>query len=145
MRGSVLIVDDDLDISTIVAEVLTAEGFVVSELADAHPGRIQAEVARLEPDLVLLDGGEGSGYGYSWLNAAWMHERSRPIPVIMFTGHSSALAEAQIGLSERSKHAAFVGFLSKPFDLRELVEIVARVVDEPTAVRALAAVGPPPP
>src|ERR1700730_18322426 len=107
MRGSVLIVDDDRDISGIVAEVLSAEGFAVSELGDAHPTLIQAEVSRLEADVVLLDGGEGIGYGHSWVNAAWMRERTPPIPVIMFTGHTREIAEAQIGLSERSKKAAF--------------------------------------
>ena len=137
MRGSVLIVDDDQDISKIVAEVLSEEGFVISELRDARPGAVQAEVARLEPDVVLLDGGDGRDYGYSWLNAAWMRERTRPIPVIMFTAHARELAEAQLGASERSKSAAFVGFLPKPFDLRILVETVARVVEEPAAVRAL--------
>ena len=69
--------------------------------------------------------------------AAWMRERSRPIPVIMFTAHTGELAEARLGVSERSKSAAFVGFLSKPFDLRILVETVSRVVEEPAAVRAL--------
>jgi DNA-binding NtrC family response regulator len=142
MRGSVLIVDDDHDISKIVAEVLSDEGFVISELGDSEPAVIHAEIARLEPDVVLLDGGEGVGYGASWVNAAWMRERSRPIPVIMFTAHTNDLAEAQMGVSERSKKAAFVGFLSKPFDLRVLVEIVARVVEDPAAVRALVAFGP---
>ena len=137
MRGSVLIVDDDQDISKIVAEVLSEEGFLIAELRDAQPAAIQAEVARLEPDVVLLDGGDGKDYGYSWLNATWMHERSRPIPVIMFTAHARELVEAQLGISERSKSAAFVGFLSKPFDLGVLVETVARVVKDPSAVRAL--------
>lgn len=105
MRSSVLIVDDNEDISQIVGEVLSNEGFLVSTLA--------------------------------WTNAAWMRDRSRPIPVIMFTAHTSELAEARMGLSERSKKAAFVGFLSKPFDLGVLVETVARVVDEPAAVREL--------
>jgi FixJ family two-component response regulator len=41
------------------------------------------------------------------------------------------LAEAQIGISERSKKAAFVGFLPKPFDLQVLVETVGRVVNDP--------------
>jgi response regulator RpfG family c-di-GMP phosphodiesterase len=71
------IVDDDQDISKIVAEVLSEEGFVISELRDARPAAIQAEVARLEPDVVLLDGGHGRDYGYSWVNAAWIRERSR--------------------------------------------------------------------
>ena len=137
MRGSVLIVDDDHDISKIVAEVLSDEGFVISELGDSEPAVIHAEIARLEPDVVLLDGGEGVGYGASWVNAAWMRERTRPIPVIMFTAHLAELAEAQIGFSERSKEAAFAGFLPKPFDLWVLVETVGRVVKFPTPVRAL--------
>jgi DNA-binding response OmpR family regulator len=52
MRGSVLIVEDDQDISQIVGEVLSDEGFVISKLADAHPIVIRAEVGRLEPDVV---------------------------------------------------------------------------------------------
>jgi CheY-like chemotaxis protein len=71
------------------------------------------------------------------MNAAWMRGRSRPIPVIMFTAHTSELAEAKLGVSERSKKAAFVGFLSKPFDLRVLVETVARIVEDPAVVRDL--------
>jgi len=137
MRGSVLIVDDDQDVSKIVAEVLSEEGFQISVLRDSQPAVIHAEIARLEPDVVLLDGGDGGGYGDSWVNAAWMRERSRPIPVIMFTAHTRELAEAQLGVSDRSKSAAFLGFLPKPFDLRVLVETVARVVEEPAAVRAL--------
>jgi DNA-binding response OmpR family regulator len=137
MRGSVLIVEDDQDISQIVGEVLSDEGFVISKLADAHPIVIRAEVGRLESDVVLLDGGDATGYGSSWMNAAWMRGRSRPIPVIMFTAHTSELAEAKLGVSERSKKAAFVGFLSKPFDLRVLVETVARIVEDPAVVRDL--------
>src|ERR1700730_15190502 len=121
MRGSVLIVDDDQDISKIVAEVLSEEGFQISVLCDSRPAVMYAEIARLEPDVVLLDGGDGGGYGDSWVNAAWMRERSRPIPVIMFTAHTTELAEGQLGVSERSKSAGFVGFLPKPFDLRILV------------------------
>ncbi len=130
MRGSVLIIDDDQAISGIVAAVLSDEGFVISELRDAQPAAIQAEVARMEPDVVLLDGGDGRDYGYSWVNAAWMRERPRPVPVIMFTAHSRELVEAQVGVSERSKHAGFVGFLPKPFDLNVLVETVARAIRE---------------
>ena len=55
----------------------------------------------------------------------------------MFTAHTKELAEGQIRVSERSKKAAFVGFLSKPFDLQVLVETVARVVENPTPVGAL--------
>jgi len=134
MRGAVLIVEDDHDISRLVAEVLIEEGFDVSELGDAQLSVVQAEVARLEPDVVLLDGSCGEGYGASWVNAAWMRERTPAIPVIMFTAHLTELAEAQVGMTERSKKAAFVGFLPKPFDLWVLVETVGRVVKVPRRV-----------
>jgi CheY-like chemotaxis protein len=54
--------------------------------------------------------------------------------VIMFTAHTREFAEAQLGESERSQSAAFVGYISKPFDLNELTAIVSRAVEEPAAV-----------
>ena len=39
--------------------------------------------------------------------------------------------EAQLGESERSQRAAFVGFIGKPFELQELIDIVKRAVEEP--------------
>jgi DNA-binding NtrC family response regulator len=137
MGGSVLIVDDDEQISGVVTEALTEEGFTVSALADAHTAAIWDEVARLEPDVVLLDGGDGAGYGQSWNNAAWLHERRRPIGVIMFTAHARELAEGQLGESERSQLAAFAGFIPKPFDLQLLLDIVGRAVKEPRDARDL--------
>jgi CheY-like chemotaxis protein len=133
MRGSVLVVEDDPNLATLVAEVLGDEGFVVS-LLDPRSGAIRAEVACLEPDVVLLDGPGGTGYGSSWTDAVWLHEREHPIPVIMFTGHAGDLAEARCGASERSQRAAFAGLLAKPFELEALVELVARAVEQPAAV-----------
>ena len=132
-----LIVDDDRDISSLVSDVLTEEGFAVSELTESQLGTIQHEVARLEPDVVLLDGWDATGYGQSWIDAAWLHARARPIAVIMFTSHTADLQEAQLGESERSQAAAFVGLVAKPFDLQELIDIVARAVEEPATVLSL--------
>jgi DNA-binding NtrC family response regulator len=128
IRGSVLIVDDDQDVSSIVAEVLAEEGFAVSELADHRPTAIEQEVLRLEPDVVLLDGWDSTSYGQSWTQAAWLHERIRPISVIVFTAHTREFAEAQLGESERSQRAGFVGFILKPFDLDQLTALVSRAV-----------------
>ena len=134
MRGLVLVVDDDQYIARLVVEVLTEEGFAVAELVDPQPVAIRRMVARLEPDVVLLDGGDAAGYGQSWSTAAWLHARERPIGVIMFTAHARELAEAQLGASGRSQGAAFVGFVAKPFDLEVLVDTVAGAVQEPAAI-----------
>ena len=137
MSGSVLIVDDDNDISMLVADILRESGFAVTELADMSPDAIRAEVSRTEPDVVLLDGGDKVEYGQSWAHAAWLHERQRPIVVIMFTSHAKDLAEGALRETERSRRAAFVGFVNKPFDIDVLIDVVARAVHEPSAVLTL--------
>jgi CheY-like chemotaxis protein len=130
MRGSVLVVDDDESISNVVAEVLRDEGVAVTTLVDGRLSALSAAIARVEPDLVLLDGGDAAGYGRSWEAAAWLHERSRPVPAIMFTGHSDDLAEARLEKSERSQRAAFVAIIAKPFDLQLLIDVVVGAVED---------------
>ena len=48
----------------------------------------------------------------------------------MFTGHIDELVEAQLGETERSRSAGFVGTIAKPFDLQTLDDVVMRAVDE---------------
>jgi DNA-binding response OmpR family regulator len=56
MRRSVLIIDDDRDVSKPVAAILKDAGFAIVELSDHRPEEVRAEVGRVEPDVVLLDG-----------------------------------------------------------------------------------------
>jgi len=127
VRGKVLIIDDDRDITDIVSIVLTDAGFMVSVLMDMDPNAIRTAVGQLEPDCVLLDGGSPAGYE-SWDDAAWLGVRQRPVPVIMFTTHAGALEEAQEHTSTRSQAAQFHAIVRKPFDLDELVDTVASAV-----------------
>jgi CheY-like chemotaxis protein len=124
--AKVLVVDDDDDIAELVQAVLTDEGYDVSVLARARPEELRAAVGRLEPDCILLDGGGPLGYGASWAEAAGLHARVRPVPVVMFTVHQAATREAGEGLSERSRAARFAAILPKPFPLEDLLEAVAR-------------------
>ena len=126
MSGSLLIVDDDDTTAALVAEVLSDEGFTVTHLGNTTSDAIRAAVNRLEPDVVLLDGSDKIGYSDSWANAAWLHERARPVAVLMFTSHATDLAEGQLGETERSQRAGFVGFVGKPFDLDMLLVQVKR-------------------
>lgn len=124
----VLVIDDDQDIAAIVREVLEGEGWRVAVLADPATETVRAAVDRLEPDCILLDGAGQGDYGQSWLDAAAIHARARPIPVVMFTVDRRATDEAAAGESARSAAAAFAAVLPKPFDLGTLVATVAAVV-----------------
>ena len=126
----VLIVDDDSDIAHLVEEVLAEDGYAVTVLSDARIEAIQEAVAQLEPACMLLDGGVGSGYGASWESAALMAARLPAVPVIMFTAHAGASAEAMENTSERSQLAGFAAVLPKPFNLTELLRAVEVAVGE---------------
>lgn len=124
---SVLVVDDDRDIGELVEAVLTDAGYAVSVLHRLEPAMVVAATGQLEPDCVLLDSsGERADYGGSWALAEQLAVRGRPVPVVMFTAHAKAEEEARANVSTRSQAAHFAAVLGKPFDLEELLAVVAR-------------------
>jgi CheY-like chemotaxis protein len=133
---SVLVVDDDEDIANLVQEALTEDGYTVAILADSRIEAIEAAVRRSRPDCILLDGGVGGGYGDSWDSAAVLRARIPPVPVIMFTGHANAVAEATQNTSDRSHAAGFAGLLSKPFQLTELVRVIEQAIGQSPTSRS---------
>ena len=129
-EGRVLIVDDDADIAVAVEEILTDEGYVITIMRDQDLESVQAAVERLYPDCVLLDGDVRGSYSKSWTDAAWMTSQDPAVPVIMFSANAQATSEARSNASERSQAAGFSSVLSKPFDIDELVRVVALAVSQ---------------
>jgi CheY-like chemotaxis protein len=128
LRRTVLVVDDDDDIAQLLEEFLTSEGYAVAILKDGRVAAIQEAVARHQPDCILLDGGAGTNYGDSWDSAAMLARHTPAVPVIMFTAHTWAIAEAQANQSPRSQAAGFSDVLMKPFELSELIRVVEQAV-----------------
>ena len=136
MQGKrVLVIDDDLDVAEIARQVLEEEGWWVDVLTDVVTETIREAVDRFEPDCILLDGAGRGDYGQSWLDAAKLHARARPIPVIMFSASRHATDEAQAGVSARSVGAAFAAVLPKPFDLDVLAATVAAALGRDGSAR----------
>jgi DNA-binding response OmpR family regulator len=123
--GRVLVVDDDADIAALVDEFLTSEGYTVTVLRVRDLESVWAAVERLRPNCVLLDGAIPGVFGESWADAAGMAAMPAPVPVIMFSADAQVATEARSHESERSQAAHFSSVLPKPFDLDELVRVVA--------------------
>lgn len=121
----VLLVDNDQDVLDLVQAVLSDEGYDVTTLDEADQAAIAAEVGRIEPDCILLDGATGPAFGDSWSAAAYLRTRARAVPTVMFTGHSRAVSEARERHSSRAVAAGFAAVVAKPFLLDELLEAVA--------------------
>ncbi len=122
----VLVVDNDPHVAELVSAILTDEGYEVATLALSDHGSIAAAVGRIEPDCILLDSAEGPEFGGSWSEAAYLSNRSRRVPTIMFTAHAEAALEAREHASERAVRASFAAIVPKPFMLDELLEAVSQ-------------------
>jgi|SRR5215207_9802275 len=116
---TILVVDDEPVLRAIVREILHEEGYTVIEAAD---GRVMLEIiARERPDLVLMDvmmpGVDG--------REAYRQLRSRPehrdVPVVMMSA----------AVQPHGLDPSIAGFMAKPFDITELVDLVASLIGRP--------------
>jgi two-component system, OmpR family, response regulator len=128
--GHILVVDDQQEICDAIREYLTNEGFRVSTVNDG--AGLREEMARAPVDLVILDlmlrGEDG-------LQLACELRSQSDIGIIMLTGRGETV-DRIIGLEMGADD-----YLSKPFNLRELLARVRSVLrrgersDAPTRSR----------
>ncbi len=122
MTASVLLIEDDRDISTTVQAALRAAGFDVRAAPNGLEGK--KLLADRRPDVVVTDMMMPKMGGFPVLEH--LKEMDDPPRVIMITanegGRHKAYAE-MLGVSD---------YLRKPFAMEALVDAVNRVLSEPT-------------
>jgi two-component system response regulator ResD len=124
-RRRVLVIDDDPNVSEVVATYLRKEGAVVSVEADGEAG-LAAALAD-PPDLVVLD---LMLPGIDGLEVCRRIQALAPVPIVMLTAKGDE-ADRIIGLELGADD-----YVSKPFSPRELVarvNAVLRRAQEPPA------------
>lgn len=106
--ATVLLVEDDGPTAALIVELLLGLGFA-PEHHDNPTGAIDA--ARGRPfDLVVTDLWLGADYDRAWEHVARLREAVPDVPLLVLTGHASALEEGLSGGYE---------VLLKPFDVEE--------------------------
>lgn len=111
-RGSVLIVDDDEQIRSLIVRLLRPMGHLLEEAGSAEEAHEKLEAS--PPDLVLLDMQLPGRSGHELLSEIRADPRTRLIPVVMITG--AATQERKLKAIE----AGVTDFLAKPFSPEEL-------------------------
>ncbi|HEX5615837.1 MAG TPA: response regulator [Acidimicrobiia bacterium] len=119
-RLRILCVDDDPLLRRILQLNLLAEGHVVDVLADGSSVYEHARSQR--PDLILLDVMMPGRDGYSVLGQLKSDEATRDIPVVLLTARASD-EEVWEGWQAGADY-----YLTKPFDLDQLVYFVRQVL-----------------
>ena len=116
MTGSrILVVDDELDIRTLIQEILSDEGYDVMMAADADEARNAR--ATSDPDLVLLDIWMPGTDGITLLKE-WSVDGARLCPVIMMSGHGT------VDTAVEATRLGAVDFIEKPLSLAKLLRAV---------------------
>lgn len=129
---NVLVVEDDIALSDLVAGLLAHAGYRPITIADHS--LIAAAVDKWKPGCVILDGEiKTTGESRTWVDAAAIRHAHPTLPVVMFTADTAALAEMRAGRSDRSHAASFTGSVSKPFVVEEFLATVRAAVEAPAS------------
>ena len=116
---SILIVDDDVNLCTVLSEELKAVGYETSYLTDGE--EVPKVLQKQKVDLLLLDLKMPGTDGFELLQKINIHRNSHP-KIIVLTAYAdvkSAIESARLGATD---------FISKPYDFDELLITIRKVL-----------------
>jgi DNA-binding response OmpR family regulator len=116
----ILVVDDDADILTLVKLTLNINGFEVEALSRWE--HIDSTINNYNPDLILLDVSLGDADGREICKRLKLSAATSHIPVILFS------ANVEMEKSIKDCHAQ--AFISKPYSLTQLLQVIQANIDE---------------
>ena len=120
-NGTILVADDDTAIRTVLTQALTRAGYEVR--ATGQAGTLWRWIAAGDGDLVITDVVMPDENAFDVLPRI---KNIRPdLPIIVMSAQNTFMTA--IRASERGAYE----YLPKPFDLKELLSIVARAMDRP--------------
>ncbi len=123
MKKKVLIIENDDDIRNIVDFILAEVGF--STLSIPEPQTL-AEILQFEPHVILVDEYINSKPGHRLCLKIKHDVMLKHIPVIVLsTANNIELIATECNAND---------YLSKPFDVHEMVEKVIRVLDNQSLI-----------
>jgi two-component system, cell cycle response regulator DivK len=120
MKRRILIVEDDDKNIILLRDILTVSGYVTIETGD---GMSAVELAKKEmPDLILMDIQLPVMDGLEATKRIKADPATQNIPVFALTAY------AMSGDREKVFQAGCDGYISKPYDIKELLEKVKNIL-----------------
>jgi DNA-binding response OmpR family regulator len=117
---NILLVEDEEGLINIVDSVLQDEGYEVNKSFTAEEALLFCQV--YEPDLIICDVKMGEMSGFDMLERLKMSERLKNVPFIFLTAFDATEDKKKgLGLGANA-------YITKPFDLDELLRTVLRLV-----------------
>jgi CheY-like chemotaxis protein len=120
----ILVVDDDSSLTELLEMVLVDAGYRVTLASNGREAVVQA--VGDPPDLVVLDILMPEMDGWETSEHLLSHERTAKIPIVFLTAKVGA--EDQL----RGWYGGCFAYLTKPFDIQELLEKVEQALAPPS-------------
>lgn len=123
----ILVRDPAASVADLIREALEEDGYKVSVLSERSLAA--TNMARGDVDLVIVDPAADGADPREWLQQ-WGDQAfpDRDIPLVVCSGHTRALHDLAEVFAVRG-----IGVLPKPFDLQDLLHVVATTIGSPTA------------
>ncbi len=115
-KGSVLIVEDNMDTYELVNFILQKDGFDTFLAVNGRDG-VDAAIKQ-KPDLIIMDLSMPEMDGWAATSLIKKNPTVKSTPVIVLTAH------ALPGDRQRAMDAGCDQYITKPMDLGELVEVI---------------------
>jgi CheY-like chemotaxis protein len=114
MKKCVLIFDDDIEILTVSKIILEKENYRVETRVCCDD--IIKDIAKVNPDMILMDLRIPKIGGEQATRMVKSEKATKHIPIIIFSANTM--------IAQATKRANADGFLKKPFEVSELLDIV---------------------
>jgi DNA-binding response OmpR family regulator len=114
MAKKILVIDDDFDILEPISLILKEEGYLVEIMTKGEQSI--KKVNEFKPDLILLDMLLSGSDGRRICATLKKSSKSKQIPIVMMSAHPGAETEAKASGAD--------GFIAKPFETEDLINIV---------------------
>lgn len=120
MNKTVLVVDDSVSMRQMVAFTLKEAGFVVLEGGNGQEGLQRLDGKRV--DLIITDLNMPVMDGITFIRQVRSRPQHKFTPVLMLT------TESQEAKKQEGKSAGATGWIVKPFNPQQLLQVITRVL-----------------
>ena len=124
MKNTVLVVEDEPFNRKLIRDILAHRGTAVIEAVNGREGVDLA--VETNPGLILMDIQLPEMNGIEATRLIKANPASRHIPIVALTGY------AMDGDEKRMREAGCDGYLSKPFKIKELLQVVDSFLGAPS-------------
>ena len=124
MPGQIMIFDDDADILSICTHILQERGWEVYTQNNCN--NILEVIEKVKPDVIVMDNWIPDTGGIVATQKIKAHEPFKNIPVIYFSANHD--------ISNLAKQAGTDYYLAKPFDIKELENLIEQVLETNKAI-----------